>query len=155
MTIDIEKRQIIKIQIKKIGIVLISMLVTFMIAMGPIAKVDGFNVLPWLDIPFHIWGGFLLGILGANILVILESLTPNISTFNISKNKYRLEYAYRYLLLIIIFVIFWGVIWEIWEYWMYITKRTNEWGGVFDTCKDIFDDMIGAVIAYLYTNKNK
>ena len=156
MTIDIEKRQIIKIQIKKIGIVLISMLVTFMIAMGPIAKVDGFNVLPWLDIPFHIWGGFLLGMLGVRIITLLES---NKKYSEEILNIDRLEYAYRYLLLIVIFVMFWGFIWEAWEYWMYITHRSVSWGGVLDTCKDLFDDMVGAVLSYIFTlkkvNKNK
>ena len=150
MKIDMEKKQIIKTQIKKICIVLISMLATFMIAMGPIAKVDGFNVLPWLDIPFHIWGGFLLGMLGVRIITLLES---NIKDSDGILNIDKLEYAYKYLLLIVVFVMFWGFTWEVWEYWMYITHRSVNWGGILDTCKDLFDDMLGAVLSYIYTLK--
>ncbi len=156
MKINLTKYQSIRMHFQKIGIVLISMLVTFLVAIGPIAKVDGFNLFPWLDIPFHIWGGFLLGMLGSRILMVFEiGIDSRCKILSIESilHKGRLEYAYRYLLYMVAFVIFWGLIWEAWEYWMYVTHRVAEWGGIFDTCKDVFDDMVGAVLAYIYNIK--
>ena len=163
MTLHIIDNKVARSHFKQIGVVLVSMLITFWVAMVPVAKVNGFNVLPWLDIPFHIWGGFLLGILAVRILILSEDIIDNTdhNTYLTSKilllkkllHRDRLEYEYRYLLFIVSFVIFWGVMWESWEYWMYVTHRVAEWGGVVDTCKDMFDDTVGAILAYMYNLK--
>ncbi len=137
-----------KIHLQKIGFVLILLLITFVIAMGPVAKVDGFNVFPWLDIPFHIWGGFLLGILGLRIILIYELWSGN----QLAKRR-GMDKAYRFCLYITAFVFFFGLVWEAWEFYMYISHRWAEWGGLVDTCKDLFDDIVGAVLAFMYSSK--
>ena len=94
-----------KKHLQKIGFVLISLLVTFLIAMGPIAKVDGFNVFPWLDIPFHIWGGFLLGLLALRLILIFEIYTDN----KIAKRK-SMDKMYRFCIYMTAFVFFFGLV---------------------------------------------
>ena len=134
--------------IQDIGFVLILLLITFMIAMGPVAKVDGFNVFPWLDIPFHIWGGFLLGLLGLRFILIYELWSGDL----LAKRK-GMDKSYRFCIYMTAFVFFFGLVWEAWELWMYISHRWSDWGGVIDTIKDIFDDIIGAVLAFIYSLK--
>lgn len=121
------------------------MLITFWVAMVPLQKMNAFNVLPWLDIPFHIWGGYLLGVLAANLLFVYEQ-SSNIK-------KVKADNTFRHLKMIVIFVFVFGALWELWEYYMYITQQVPEWGGVGDTIKDMFDDLVGAVLAYISYNK--
>lgn len=137
-----------KKHLQKIGFVLISLLVTFLIAMGPIAKVDGFNVFPWLDIPFHIWGGFLLGLLALRLILIFEIYTDN----KIAKRK-SMDKMYRFCIYMTAFVFFFGLVWEAWEFYMYMSHRWSDWGGITDTVKDLFNDIVGGVLALIYNMK--
>ena len=136
--------------LQKIGFVLILMLITFWIAMVPIARVDGFNVFPWLDIPFHLWGGFLLGLIATRVIYLLENNRYNGRKFIKRGNS---DYAFKFLRFIMVFVFIFGLFWEVWEYWMYVSGHVPKWGGVMDTIKDLFDDLVGGVIAYQYNIK--
>ena len=139
--------------LQRIGFVFISLLITFLITMGPLQKVDAFNVLPWLDIPFHIWGGLLLGLLAVNLIFIIDILRGGKFLL-----KGKSDHAIKFMIFVISFVLFWGLVWEAWEFYMYISHHFIKWGGPLDTIKDLFDDIVGGILAYLYyikvINKN-
>ena len=96
----------------------------------------------WLDIPMHILGGFLFSLL---FLSFLEYFSSNGKVNSkIQKNK-------KVLLLFVFFI---GLVWEIYEYSMYVYFN-YDWGGIYDTIKDLCDDMLGALIGLYLYNKNK
>lgn len=90
--------------------------------------------MPWLDIPMHIWGGFLFG-----------SLFIFCSDFKNSKSSW---------VLILLFVFIIGFVWEVYEY-IHDIYYVVQWGGWLDTIKDLCDDLIGGAIAYFLFAKNK
>jgi hypothetical protein len=86
----------------------------------------------WLDIPMHILGGFgVASLVGA----VLHYKGQKVS--------------YKRLFLGYIIV---AVVWEIYEY-VHALPTLIEWGGWFDTVKDLVDGAIGMSIAYLFVKK--
>lgn len=99
-------------------------------------KYDFYYIVPWIDIPMHIFGGFLIGL----FFIIFNK-----------KEKYIESFFYIFLAVISV-----GIIWEVYEY---ISDLTNirEWKGLVDTVKDLLNDVFGAFISYTlfkYINKN-
>ncbi len=90
---------------------------------------DLFFYHPWIDIPFHIAGGFLLALLFGLILLIRQERVLN-----------RITYYW-----IVWFAMIIGVIWE---YYEYIFKLQDTRGNLLiDTIADIGNDFIGALLA--------
>ena len=100
-----------------------------------------YYIFPWLDIPMHIWGGFLIG-----ILYYCYS--------DYSMRDGETTEADVKLIDLLVFVVLIGVLWELYEYVSDI-YHIRDWGGFVDTFKDICDDIIGGLIAYGVTRSNK
>jgi hypothetical protein len=95
---------------------------------------DLYFILPNLDIPMHILGGFAFGL------------------FFISIFEYR---SYKFTLLnIMLLVLFVGIVWEVYE-WVSDIINLRTYGGWVDTVKDIFDDMLGAYLSFKICQKSK
>ncbi len=85
----------------------------------------------WLDIPIHILGSFLF----TNLFI------------NIIKSRYI---NFRNILIFILFI---GINWEALEYIKDVINLNNL-PGWLDTFKDLFDDILGTYLAFLFY-KNK
>lgn len=102
-----------------------------------LVKKDMYYIIPWLDIPMHIWGGFLFGTM---FVYVYEYI-------NRDKLSERINLKH---LLVFVFLI--GVIWELYEY-VFDVIGHREWRGLPDSLKDLFDDLLGACLAYLFISK--
>lgn len=111
----------------------IAIFCTYLISEFVFTPMHLYSEIWWIDIPMHIWGGFLFSLL-----------------FIYIKKYFKKDYTLAQVLFFIIFV---GVVWEIYEYSMYI-MGIYKWGGVLDTLKDLVMDIVGGCLAYLLTNKN-
>lgn len=109
------------------------LLILFSISQFVFTPMHLFYEIWWLDIPMHILGGALVALLA---LSIFKYQNKEISFVKIA-----------------IFVIVVGILWEIYEYSMYYFFN-YDWNGVFDTAKDLFDDLIGASLVYLFNKKS-
>jgi len=96
-----------------------------------------YYILPYLDIPMHIFGGFAIGFMVISILEHFSNLNIKVTLLNI-----------------LIAVLFVGIIWEVYEY-IYDILEIRMWGGMSDTIKDLFDDLIGAAISFKLCQKSK
>lgn len=128
-----------KINYLKLVLYCLIAIVTFWIATIPLGKINAFDVLWWLDIPFHIFGGFIF----ANIGVAIINPEQGIFNFEVQNEK-RAIAATVYN--IFIFVLLIGIVWEIYEYSMYYYGYVIKWGGLSDTIQDVGNDMLGALI---------
>lgn len=88
----------------------------------------------WLDIPMHIFGGLAFALLFISVL-------------NLKNKKVK-------FLEIVLFVMIVGILWEIYEYAIHIYLG-KDWNGVLDTIKDLFDDLLGATLVYLFNKESK
>lgn len=89
----------------------------------------------WYDIPLHILGGLWIGL--TSIAVVLYS------------GHFRLRFTeHKLFFVIMVSVITLGVFWEFFEYAAGISFASG--GYVLDTIKDLFDDLLGGIIAYIY-----
>ncbi len=112
---------------------LLAIICTFSISQFVFNPLNLYYEIWWLDIPMHILGGALFALLFVNL-----------STY------FKLKLEVKSLL---IFVFFVGLVWEVYEYSMYVYFN-YDWGGMYDSIKDLFDDMLGASIALYINNKN-
>lgn len=93
----------------------------------------------WYDIPMHILGGVLIALI--TLFFIYDA-----KFFNFSDKKPAVIFASAVGMVLII-----GLSWELWELYMGLT---NVYTDRIDTAKDLVDDTLGAIAAYLYS-KNK
>ncbi|MBP6888374.1 MAG: hypothetical protein KBC21_01605 [Candidatus Pacebacteria bacterium] len=112
---------------KKIAGILSLLLSTFLISRFVFEPANLFYELPWLDIPMHVLGGYLIG-----LLLIALSLY----------NKTLINKQFYFWSLLIVMVV-----WELYEY-----KRGmvlyDELFDYLDTIKDVIFGYLGAYIAY-------
>lgn len=105
---------------------------------------------PWIDIPMHIIGAFLIALLIA-------------SYYSTQFSKLSQPFAFFTLLGLCLVV---GVLWEFHEYILNhsslipqlshsLKYSVNLQGNVTDTIKDLANDCIGAILASLYIFKKK
>lgn len=109
--------------------VLFAMAATFLISEYILVPANLYYELWWLDIPMHIWGGFLIGSLSLNLLKI-QNKTSLISLAHV-----------------LAYVFFVACIWEVAEYFKGVVDYTQIFGW-FDTVKDMFDGLLGGYIAF-------
>ncbi|MDO8492393.1 MAG: hypothetical protein Q7S34_02015 [bacterium] len=96
-----------------------------------------FWLLPWFDIPMHILGGFWVSLA---VLAIWFSFKKSIP-----ENK-----IFFFILILATLIV--GIFWEIFEYYFDIAFPGKE-GYLYDTIKDLFDDLVGATLAFYYLKK--
>jgi hypothetical protein len=108
----------------------------------------------WLDILMHIFGGFWVGLLF--LYIIEKNYDLKNFLFNTNKNIVFL------IILTLGFIALIGVLWEFYEFFMdvIILKKyiyNAEPGYIlFDTLKDLFNDLIGGLISLtIYLKKSK
>lgn len=119
-------------------------IMTFWIATVPLNVINAYDVLWWLDIPSHIWGGFIFANIAYAILIgNLSSKGMVDYNSNTSDKYYDIKRVSMY---IFIFVIIVGIVWEIYEYGMYYYGYAVKWGGWADTVIDVGNDILGATI---------
>lgn len=114
---------------KNVFCVLFAMAATFLISEYILVPANLYYELWWLDIPMHIWGGFLIGSLSLNLLKI-QNKTSLISLAHV-----------------LAYVFFVACIWEVAEYFKGVVDYTQIFGW-FDTVKDMFDGLLGGYIAF-------
>ena len=127
-------KNIKNVQALKIFSVLVLILATQIFSELLLVPNDMYYIIPWLDIPMHIWGGFLFGLL--------------FIFYTDYKNRGKLFYKYNILhIFASVFII--GIAWELYEY---INDVVNyrDWRGILDTVKDLFDDILGSFLAYIF-----
>jgi glucan phosphoethanolaminetransferase (alkaline phosphatase superfamily) len=103
---------------------------------------------PHLDIPMHMAGGAFLGLLFVYIF------TQKVAALPLRQHPWLLFiFGLGFVALI-------GVTWEWYEYFsqVYIQKTVvlgfSEPGGLFDTLKDLWDDVFGGAVALAFTLHN-
>ncbi len=105
---------------------------TFFLSRNFLEPFDLYREYFWLDIVMHTVGGFLFSTL----------------FFYVSKREY---FNFKNVFYFIMFV---GISWEIYEVVFNVMIKHQEFSGVLDTLKDLFDDTFGAWLAFV-SNKNK
>lgn len=119
----------------KVGIVVLFIVLTQTFSELFLVKNNIYYIISWLDIPMHIFGGFLFG-----LFYVYWTRYKH-------KNSNKDSYVNT-----LIFVLIVGVLWEIYEYYNFL-YRGFVWGGAIDTIKDLFNDLLGASIAFFITKK--
>jgi cobalamin synthase len=112
---------------KKVLTAAILTFLTFIVSRFVFEPANLYYELPWLDIPMHIWGGFLIGLL-------IVALSFYNKTF---KNK-----QFFFLSLFIVMVI-----WEVYEYQRGVILYDGLFD-YFDTLKDVVFGFLGGYLAY-------
>jgi hypothetical protein len=93
----------------------------------------------WYDIVLHILSGFLVAI---TVFIIFNFFKPLAVT---PRRKVI------FVAIISVFIV--GVLWELYELYFRMTFLSDGVVYVFDTTKDIIDDMLGGFIGALYSIK--
>lgn len=96
----------------------------------------------WFDIPMHFLGGLWVALTALWIFCYFGY------TNSITNYKFRTFFVVLFTVLIV------GVSWEIFEVFGKMTF-INDVGYWFDTTKDLTNDFIGGIVAYLYFIKGK
>ncbi|MDQ5957134.1 MAG: hypothetical protein QG614_109 [Patescibacteria group bacterium] len=125
----------------KIFAVLFLILLTQVFSEFFLVKNNLYYLIPWIDIPMHMLGGFLFGVLFIISIDYLEQ----------KYNKVFIKNSYKNIILLVLII---GVVWEVYEYCNYIF-RDFVWGGWLDTFKDLLDDLLGAGAGYFLIKRNK
>ncbi len=86
----------------------------------------------WFDIPLHMLGGFFVAF----------------CAFAFASYAKKSFTSHELLLFLVLTVLVVGVLWEVFEFTTDLVLRENPYY-LFDTVKDILDDSIGAVLAWL------
>ena len=114
---------------------ILALLILFIWAVNTFAdQVHLYYLLWWFDIPMHILGG---------IWVALTSLVIYYHTGWIHRHDRSASFVVAAMLGATLVV---GILWEVFEFSVEHFVKLND-NGVFDTLKDLLDDMIGATIA--------
>lgn len=95
----------------------------------------------WLDIPMHLFGGFVVALLGVCLYILY---------------KKKIDKVFFWVL-ILLFVLVIGSFWEIFELSMSVMyhMQTMNLTNIYDTISDLINDTIGGVAAlYLSHKKN-
>ena len=94
----------------------------------------------WIDIPFHFIGGFCVGLAGIGLFRMVFG--------------YEVYKRSPQLLIITLFVLFVGMLWEAVEayYNVSILFGGNFW---FDTYKDLLMDTLGGILSYICFHPHK
>lgn len=98
-----------------------------------------FYFYPYLDIPFHLAGGYVATLWTLAIL-----------------SFYAITSSHKHFLLLFctgIFAISIG--WEVFEYILDLTIRSHWYGGILDTLGDLINDAIGATLSWYFLVKPK
>lgn len=95
----------------------------------------------WLDIPMHLFGGFVVALLGVCLLSFLHK--------KIEKSIF--------FILVVLFVLVVGLSWEVFELFMNIVYhiRTIDLANIYDTIFDLINDVIGAVVVLYFAYKKQ
>lgn len=120
-----------ELKLINIFVILFCVFLTYYISEKILIPFNFYLEYKWLDIPMHILGAFLFTSLFINII----------------KSKYI---NFRNILIFILFV---GISWEFLEYIKDVINLNNL-PGWLDTFKDLFDDILGTYLAFLFY-KNK
>lgn len=115
-----------------LGSILIVVTYLFWFAYVQVLRQDLFYFYPWIDIPFHVTGGFILTLLCVLVYLLRHSELEQVKLGNL---------AYPSL---------WGMmmIGVIWEYYEYFFNLQDTRGNVaVDTLADLGNDFIGGLIA--------
>jgi hypothetical protein len=99
-----------------------------------------FATIWWYDIPLHFLGGLWVSFSGVYIYLFSNFFSKPKTT------KKTLFYSAFLTVLLL------GIMWEIFEYCTGLSVRwyySNE----LDTIKDIFMDLLGAILAYVYVSR--
>lgn len=112
---------------KKVLIALVLILLTFLTSRFIFEPTNLYYELPWLDIPMHIWGGFLIG-----LLIVATSIYNK--TF---RDK---QFFFSALFLVM-------VVWEVYEFQRGVILY-DELSDYIDTVKDVLFGFMGGYLAY-------
>lgn len=115
----------------KVFLILITIFLTYYVSKNILEPLNFYDEYKWLDIPMHVLGSFLF----ANLFLSIVS-SRHINFRNI-----------------LYFILFIGISWEILEYASDIINLKSFVGWI-DTFKDLFDDIFGAYLAFIFY-KNK
>ena len=96
-------------------------------------QVHLYYLLWWFDIPMHMLGG------------IWVALTSMVIYYHLGFHRHDRSTAFVVSTMLAATLIA-GIFWEVFEFSVEHFVKLND-NGVFDTLKDLFDDMIGATIA--------
>lgn len=102
---------------------------TFLVSEYVFVPTNLYYELPWLDIPMHILGGFLIGGLSIHLLRF--------------QNKSKLVTVTH----VLAYVVFVAIIWEISEYLKGVIDY-DSFSDYFDTFTDMINGIIGGLLAY-------
>jgi hypothetical protein len=101
----------------------------------------------WLDIPMHLAGGFLIG-----MLTLLYVERHRVEHFS------RLIFLEKFFLVLGVAALI-GIFWEFYEFFMDVFFLKHQLAlyltqlGAVDTMKDLADDLMGALLAFLVAAK--
>ncbi len=112
---------------KKVLTAAILIFLTFIVSRFVFEPANLYYELPWLDIPMHIWGGFLIGLLITAV------------------SFYNKTFKSKQFFFITIFLVM--VVWEVYEY----QRGVIVYDGLFDyfdTLKDLVFGFLGGYVAY-------
>lgn len=121
---------------KNVYWILFWMAATFLVSEYILVPANLYYELWWLDIPMHIWGGFLIGSLSISLLRL--------------QNKSSLISVHH----VLAYVLFVAIIWEVAEYFKGVVDYTEMFGW-FDTVKDLVDGALGGYLALKLWQKSK
>ncbi len=96
-------------------------------------EVHLYYLLWWFDIPMHMLGGMWV------------ALTSLVVYYHLGFHRHDRSTAFVVTAMLAATLVI-GILWEVFEYSVEHFVKLND-NGVFDTLKDLMDDMIGAVIA--------
>lgn len=115
-----------------------SLVILIAVLVGQIFAIDGLYArMPLVDIPLHILGGLGIGLL---IVALINSKVIKIKSEKVS---------------VIFVVLLAGVVWESIEVYYNITGYAPGTKMYYiDTTKDLVNDIIGSVLAILFTRNN-
>lgn len=116
----------------KVIFTLLCIFLTFFLSRNFLEPFDLYREYFWLDIIMHTLGGFLFSSL----------------FFYVSRKEY---FNFKNVFYFIMFI---GITWEIYEVIFNVMLKHQEFSGVIDTVKDLFDDTFGAWIAYVLNKNN-
>jgi hypothetical protein len=120
----------------------VASLFVFVAAYNTIAlKYSLFYELPWLDMPLHFLGGFVLG-LGALWVYFYSGFYTKI--------LYVHRTAGYVVSLAVISALALGGLWEVYEYGIDIANDAAATYDMFDTLSDFFFDVLGSLFAALF-----